>query len=161
MATWQSVSTADTLKAGETYRLVNVVKAPYNEVVKTAYRTQFQLMAWANDYTVKGFEFDPPMFTAHTNDLAPWSARMVFTPIPRTGVVQAGMDPRALLALAATIIAGALALVLVSSKLEHLVTTTGQTVKDTVVGATAPVFNPAVLILAFGVLALFMLRKGG
>lgn len=162
---WVEHSRSEPLRAGEKYRLVSVVKAPYNAVTREALRFQFRAFAFANDYQIHSFEFLPPMYSAHSsgdsNQLAPWTVYMYFSPVPRPEVLQAGLDPRGLLALAGIIIASTLAFILIRTHIEHLTRTVGQEVRETVRDVTAPVFNPAFLVLAFGAFALFMLKGKG
>ena len=73
-------------------------------------------------------------------------------------VVQAGLDPKAMLALLALVVGSLAALALTDKHFERAVETVGDEVEDTI-GAVGTLLNPATL--AFVVLAIFLITRKG
>jgi hypothetical protein len=151
------------LLPGKLYRLHTYVRAPYNEatvaVLKKLYRARFM----GQNVEILRFEYAAPMYSAHGTGQSPFPFHVVLRAKDTSQeVLQAGIDPRGILAVAALVVLAGATFALISSKLEMFVETVGDEVRRTVdnVGdnLNKTVFNPGLLILAFG--AFYLYTKG-
>ena len=142
---WEKVSDADRLTKGDTYRMLGAVNGPYNTVSTLAVGTLILARFTAKGYRVISFDHAAPVMNAHNYQLGPWPFIVKF--VPETSISQAGLDPRAIIAIVALIIVGALALKLVRSDLEHLITTIGDVAGNTAKKVLNPITVVAVVLL--------------
>jgi hypothetical protein len=163
--TWKDVEGNAALQAGKTYRIHTYVKAAYTpanvELLKKLYR--LKLAGPFNQ--IMRFEHAAPMYSAHGTGQNPFPFHVVFL---RKGadpnaIAQAGIDPRGLMAIAALVVVAAASFYLISSKLQILVETVAEEVRDTVSNfgdnLNKTVLNPGLLLLGFGAFYLWT-RKG-
>jgi len=159
--TWRANPDAE-LVAGETYRIRSTVRGPYNGTVVGLMRAHARFESWAKDLEFVSFDSSPPMMSAHAGTLAPWTAVFTFRPRPKSPA-HAGLDPRAMVGLAAVIVAAALSLYLVEAKLEKLVRVVGDELLDPPVDLLKDLLekllSPGTVLLGFVAFGLFMFYR--
>jgi hypothetical protein len=153
---WEKVAAGEPQRVGERYRLVLSVKAPYNAINTAAIRAAFYLRAaLGGELVIESTDHAPPLFSAHNSSLGPWPFWVYYHVAPKADVVQAGLDPRVIWALAALVIGGLLALAISAQRIEHLVSASGAAVNQPLQTLT----NPGLIIAVLVAIALIMRRK--
>lgn len=140
---WAPVAESEPIRAGETYRFLGTLKAPYNAATTTALRITYQTELALKGYTFVRLDHAAPLFDEHSGGMAPWPFIVTFRTPSQAPPVAAGFDGRTLLALAVTIVVIAVSIRTVGGRLEKLVTTVGGESRKTL----NTVLNPGTLIL--------------
>lgn len=142
---WKLVGAGESLQAGDEYRLSMTIRAPYNRAVTEGLSIAMRVNASLKGLTIKSITHAPPLFSTHTTTQPTWPFVVTFTPKATPAIVENGLDPKVIWALTALVVTSLLALAVTSQKLEKLIVTTGDTLRDL---AEHTVFNPGVLVLA-------------
>jgi hypothetical protein len=147
MTTWEEVTGDKPISPGS-YRFRATVRAPYNATIRAAIENGIKIQIVAKGGTPGKFASAPPLYSS-SGTLMPWPFTHEFAMPVRdpNKPVQAGLDPRAFLLIVAGVVVLGLTFFLVEHKLERLVTTVGEQVRDT----TKPLFDllsPGTLVLA-------------
>lgn len=159
--TWRDVEGNSPLVNGQTYRIHTYIRAAYTPTNVELLKKLFRLKLAGPFNQILRFEHAAPMYSAHGTGQTPFPFHVVFK---RTdGSTQAGIDPRGIMAIAALVVIAAASFYLISSKLQVLIETVGEEVRDTVSNAgdnlNKTVLNPGLLLLAFG--AFYLWTKKG
>jgi hypothetical protein len=151
---------AEPIAAGETYRFNASLSAPYNKVTRKAVEVAYRVQLGLKGFKVIAFSSAPGLYSAHSGALGPWAFFVTFVAPVGGAVKTAGLDARAIIAIAIVIVVIGVSARTIGGSLERLITTAGETVKGDLL---APIFNPGTLILivlaiaiVYGVIA----RKG-
>ena len=145
---WVHVPESAPLESGATYRIVGTIDGPYTPTMTGAVRIAFATKLAAKGLTISRFDHAAPLFGAHDGKQAPWPFIVTFVaPESSQEIAQAGLDPRAVLAIAALVATVALSLRLASSRLEKLVSTTAAGVGGVLEQSVGKLLEPGTVIL--------------
>lgn len=157
-------------RAGEYYRIRLMVRAPYTAATTAALKTGFQIHAAVTGLRDLSFYHAPPLYDPRANGIGAFPFIVKYQVDPRSNnqeIQTAGLDPKAVYALAVLVVAGLLAFAIASHHIDRLVTTVGENVKGVVTTAGGQardlaheVLNPGLILLAF-VLGAIIITKGG
>ncbi len=137
------------------YRLSGTIAAPYNDTVRKALEAGLRVQVIAKGEVPKVFASSPPLYSSGGR-LEPWPFSLTFEHPQPSGRVEAGIDPRAFLLIVAGVVTLGLTFVLISSKLEKLITTTSDEVIKPILDPLAQLLSPGTIVLAIVGMFIFL-----